>query len=146
MLRVLQGICLAASAVCLVGVDDLATMSGMAKPNAFMILTLWFCAAPAYTVLAIPLSDMWGAIGPGGALEALGVGMARISAKDEKMLRRVRLVLGAASGCFAIFGLLLFVMAAAQTGEIIMARLLFVVLGIQSVSYTHLTLPTILRV
>ena len=60
-------------------------------------------------MLTIPLGAVRGAIGPGGALEALGVGTAQISVKDDKRLRRVRLILGAATGYMAMVGLLLMV-------------------------------------
>lgn len=137
VLRVLQGICAAACIGVAAYVWSLAAMLGMAQaePNALLILACWFSAAPAYMMLSIPLSAVRGGIGPGGALEALGVGTAQVSTKDDKQLRRVRLVLGLVSGYMVVFSLVVFFMAAAwpdigHTGHNVAVRLVFSALGL----------------
>ena len=58
VLRVLQGICAAASIGIAAYVWSLAAVLGFAQaePNALVILSCWFAAAPAYMMLSIPLS------------------------------------------------------------------------------------------
>eukprot|EP01045_Picozoa_sp_COSAG04_P023988 COSAG04_NODE_2934_length_3374_cov_1.368855_3_plen_376_part_00 len=135
LFRVLQGIIVCTTLWMWLSLDDFAREgAGMAEAN--VLMTMGFTSlACGWFMLLFPLDGSRTAIVPGGALEALGVGTARISIEDEKRLRRVRMVLGALSAFLFMVGIFFFVASVAMpdTGDVT-ARLLFVGAGLTSVT------------
>eukprot|EP01045_Picozoa_sp_COSAG04_P032448 COSAG04_NODE_6364_length_1346_cov_1.323978_1_plen_258_part_10 len=127
--RVLQGVVLATSILFLLTQDDFGALAGLPGRDALVWIGVTSMGC-SWFLSVVPLSGVRAAIGPGGALEALGVGTARISIKDEKRLRRVRLVLGAATVFCILLAIFCLAMSAAMPTASGTVRLVFVGTGL----------------